>query len=490
MEAETLVIIQERYNEIKEQVGESVIVYEPGFEIKHAYHIGHRIDMGKKAIYSQVRVCTHRESSLRRAVKTYYLGDCQEFNSDIIFTKRPGLKLSMILNEIYIASRLNHPNICRIYEAFLEAKFIHLVMDYCRGGEIYDYLTNHSSFSVTEAFPIFYQLLDAVNYMDSQNIAHRALGIENIMFYDKQYTKIKIISFSSACEGDSFSEKYGCGLYMAPEVFAGNYNRKCDIWSLGVCFYAMLVGYQPFQGKTVNEIIKKVNAGKLPKHPIYKKMNKDMKKIIKKMVQKETQRLSAEEILDSKSVQKLSKDMYEFIFMKTLKALKPPKPSEEFIIKVQFANKVKAMLTQLLVNLTIFPDLEHFKTIWDVLDDEELGVIQMSVLETFIGKKCADSPLIKDKFFDIFKRFDTFKNETVCFDDFLTTIAILNDKALILEGFNKLDEDKDGIIGPGDFFREFDKMNFEEFELIFSEALGKITMNREDFCNLVIKFSS
>ncbi|OMJ65091.1 hypothetical protein SteCoe_39362 [Stentor coeruleus] len=128
---------------------------------------------------------------------------------------------------------------------------------------------------------------------------------------------------------------------MAPEVFAGNYDRKCDIWSLGVCFYAMLVGYQPFQGKNVNEIIKKVNAGKLPKHPTWKKMNKDMKKIIKSMIRKENERLTAEEILDSKSTQKLSKDMYEFIFMKTLKALKTPKPSEEFIIKVQFANKGK-----------------------------------------------------------------------------------------------------------------------------------------------------
>ncbi|OMJ65090.1 hypothetical protein SteCoe_39361 [Stentor coeruleus] len=148
------------------------------------------------------------------------------------------------------------------------------------------------------------------------------------------------------------------------------------------------------------------------------------------------------------------------------------------------------MLTQILVNLSILPDLEHFKTIWDILDEEEQGVIPMNTLETFIGKKCSDAPVIKDKFFDILKRFDTYKNETVCFDDFLTTIAILNDKALILEGFNKLDEDKDGNIGPGDFFREFDKMNFEEFELIFAEALGKNTMNREDFSNLVIKFSS
>ena len=229
MDSDLLVLIQAKYNEFKQTIPEDVHMNDPGFEAKHAYHIGHRIDSGKKAVYSQIRVCNHRVTYLRRAVKSYYLGDAQEFNADIVFSKRPGLKLSMIFNEIQIQSQLNHPFICRLYEVFLEAKYIHLILDYCKGGEIYDYLTINKTFTVPDAIPIFIQALEAIKYMNSLNIVHRAICIENILFYDKEKTRIKIISFSSAARGDKFTEKYGCVLYMAPEIFAEIYDCRCDI---------------------------------------------------------------------------------------------------------------------------------------------------------------------------------------------------------------------------------------------------------------------
>ena len=264
MEPEIQELIRGKYEALKTEISENVIMHDFEFQAKHGYHIGHRIDKGRKSVYAQVRVCTNRETNTRRAIKSYNLLDAQEYNEDVIFAKRPGLKLSLILNEIKVLSLLDHPYICKLYEVFLEDKYIHLVLDYCKGGEIFDYLAANKTFSVKDAIPIMIQIVDAVKYLHSINLVHRALCVENIMFFDKQRTNIKIISFSSAGIGEKFTEKYGSCMYMAPEVFAENYDSRCDVWSIGVTFYTMLNGFQPFQGKNFAEILDKVNTGKVP----------------------------------------------------------------------------------------------------------------------------------------------------------------------------------------------------------------------------------
>ena len=57
------------------------------------------------------------------------------------------------------------------------------------------------------------------------------------------------------------SKKYGTPYYIAPEVLYNQYDEKCDLWSIGVILYILLVGYPPFNGKTEDKIIQKVKTG-------------------------------------------------------------------------------------------------------------------------------------------------------------------------------------------------------------------------------------
>jgi serine/threonine protein kinase len=78
-----------------------------------------------------------------------------------------------------------------------------------------------------------------------KNIAHRDLKAENVLV-NKKYGKwdVKVIDWGlGAIVGrDPLHRKCGTPEYAAPEIFQGNYNQQCDMWSFGVMIFVMLAG--------------------------------------------------------------------------------------------------------------------------------------------------------------------------------------------------------------------------------------------------------
>lgn len=99
------------------------------------------------------------------------------------------------------------------------------------------------------------KIISAIAYIHEQGIIHRDIKPENIMFTDRDIrSEPKLIDFGLSVKYDAFSYnklKAGVGtpVYLAPEVIEGTYSEKCDVWSLGVLLFSMLVGYPPFYGK-------------------------------------------------------------------------------------------------------------------------------------------------------------------------------------------------------------------------------------------------
>jgi calcium-dependent protein kinase len=179
-----------------------------------------------------------------------------------------------IKNEINILKSLSHPNIVKIYEFFDTAVDYYIVTEYCKKGELFDYINN--KYSERQLAVLFYQVFSGLCYLHEKKILHRDLKLENLMISEiekdintgEEYFWMKIIDFGTAKifeRKKKEKEIIGSSYYIAPEVLKKNYNEKCDTWSVGVILYMTLTGVPPFDGETDEDIIHRIKIGKYSK---------------------------------------------------------------------------------------------------------------------------------------------------------------------------------------------------------------------------------
>ena len=154
--------------------------------------------------------------------------------------------------EINILMKTDHPNIIKLYEVFETKNSLYLIMEECHGGELFDrileHIENEEMYTEKEAAEIIKQVMSAVEYCHNNDICHRDLKPENLLLLKKGNEKnnpIKVIDFGLSQTLNIkkiLSSKVGTAYYVSPEILAGKYNEKCDIWSVGVILYVLLSG--------------------------------------------------------------------------------------------------------------------------------------------------------------------------------------------------------------------------------------------------------
>jgi calcium-dependent protein kinase len=153
--------------------------------------------------------------------------------------------LDMLVQEIGFIKDLDHPNIISIYDVYEDWKYIYMVIDYCRGGELFDRIIKVDSYNEKDAAGLMRQIIMAVNYLHSRGIVHRDLKPDNFLFEtDMPDSGIKLIDFgfSKRFEDGLRNMETMCGTpyYMSPDVIAGSYGKESDVWSIGVIMFVML----------------------------------------------------------------------------------------------------------------------------------------------------------------------------------------------------------------------------------------------------------
>ena len=177
----------------------------------------------------------------------------EEFAIKIINKKMIKLKMkNVIFKENEIITKFNHINVIFVYNIIDTPDNYYIVMEYCKRGELFDYIVKHQKIKEDKASIFFYQIINGVEHIHSKGIAHRDLKPENILLTEQKIIKIIDFGLSHEFNGDDFLKtKCGSPSYASPEIISHPFydGFKTDIWCCGIILYAMLCGYLPFDGE-------------------------------------------------------------------------------------------------------------------------------------------------------------------------------------------------------------------------------------------------
>lgn len=190
----------------------------------------------------------------KQSNKIYFQNDNNYTSLDLIQNEIDTLKM---LNDIENDEK-NH-NIVKFIDSYKSSKLISLVIEYCPGGNLLNYINAVGALNESLAGQIFDQICEAINYCNNEKfIAHRDLKLENILIISIPNIKLADFGMSiSTVSKDSTEDEnkrnlctsfVGSIFYSAPEILCKiPYDPiLADIWSLGVILYIMVSGTLPW----------------------------------------------------------------------------------------------------------------------------------------------------------------------------------------------------------------------------------------------------
>ncbi|KAL1421394.1 hypothetical protein MTO96_000473 [Rhipicephalus appendiculatus] len=217
-----------------------------------------------RGISSTVRRCINKETGEEFAAKIIDISSDTDGSG-------PTSLYQATKREIEVLKRVaGHPYIIELHDVFESTTFIFLVLELCRHGELFDYLTSVVALSEKKTKSIMKQLFEAVEFIHSKGIVHRDLKPENILLDDDLNVKVTDFGFATQlAESETLTELCGTPGYLAPELLKASmyessegYDKQVDIWACGVIMYTLLVGFPPFWHRKQMVMLRNIMEGK------------------------------------------------------------------------------------------------------------------------------------------------------------------------------------------------------------------------------------
>lgn len=172
------------------------------------------------------------------------------------WTNQVSISEALVTNEMLVMRKIveevsPHPNVIELYDVCQDEHGVHLVMELCTGGELFDRIVKEKRYSEAGAAAVVRQIAAGLEALHRVNIVHRDLKPENCLFLnEEEESPLKIMDFGlSSVEEftDPVVGLFGSIDYVSPEALSrGRITVKSDMWSLGVILYILLSGYPPF----------------------------------------------------------------------------------------------------------------------------------------------------------------------------------------------------------------------------------------------------
>ena len=482
-----------------------------------------------------------------------------------------------ILREIHILKNLDHPNVMKIYEFLEDDKNYYLIQEFCDGGDLDTILNGKKIYCEFLVKFIMYQVLLAINYLHSNNIVHqdikkknitiiildedkkkkkleprdimrqfvklktekieynnpisnnndifirinedteaqeelkKAKGLKNLSKKVKEYLhelskrEVKVIDFGEALfmaqKKRYINDISGTINYLSPELIRGQMIKELDEWACGVLMYYLLVGHPPFDGKTEDEIFDAIQNQPLDLNiEELKNVSNECKDLISKLLERDVnKRIKAKNALEHsffKSGIKIKKIIGGMENKQTEKVLNT-------WIRLQKTHRQsnknagvfkKAVIAYMALNFVEKEEEKKMKNLFHKLAD---GNNKFLITKENFSKTIREvtNNYSEEEINDLFNKLDENKSGIIEYEELVRGFSdrekLLNEKNM-KEAFNFFDKDKNGYIN----WEEISKVVFQNkkmpkffmkqfLEEIDQEKGKDVNITFEDFCKII-----
>ncbi|KAK7358742.1 hypothetical protein VNO77_00680 [Canavalia gladiata] len=399
-------------------------------KITEVYELGRKLGQGQ---FGTTFLCRHKGSGFRFACKSIPKRKllCKEDYEDV-------------WREIQIMHHLSeHPHVVRIEGTYEDSSAVHLVMELCEGGELFDRIVQKGHYSERQAAKLIKTIVEVVEACHSLGVMHRDLKPENFLFDTvDEDAKLKATDFGLSVfykPGESFCDVVGSPYYVAPEVLRKHYGPESDVWSAGVILYILLSGVPPFWAETEPGIFRQILLGKIDfQSEPWPSISDSAKDLIRKMLdQNPKTRLTAHEVL-----------RHPWIVDDNIA---PDKPLDSAVLSrlKQFSamNKLKKMALRVIAENLSEEEIGGLKELFKMIDTDSSGTITFDELKD--GLKRVGSELMESEIKDLMDAADIDKSGTIDYGEFIAATVHLNKlerEENLVSAFSYFDKDGSGYI--------------------------------------------
>ncbi len=349
-----------------------------------------------------------------------------------------------VRRELHIMHHLSgHPNIVNIKGAYEDVTSVHLVMELCAGGELFDRIIQRGHYSEAKAAELTRTIVGVVEACHSLGVMHRDLKPENFLFSNhSEDAALKTTDFGLSVffkPGEIFTDVVGSPYYVAPEVLRKHYGPEADVWSAGVILYILLSGVPPFWAETEQGIFEQVLKSELDfvSDP-WPRISESAKDLLRKMLNPNVaKRLKSHQVL-----------CHPWIREDGVAPDRPIDPAVQTRLK-QFSamNKLKKIAIRVIAESLSEEEIAGLKEMFLMMDSDGSGSISFEELKE--GLKKVGSNLMEADVRQLMDAADVDHDGTIDYGEFLAATLNLNKierEENLYAAFSYLDKDKSGYL--------------------------------------------
>jgi len=381
---------------------------------------------------------TTREAVERQTGKMYA---CKSISKRKLITPED---IHDVQREVQIMHHLaGHQNITRLKGSYEDKGSVHLVMEICSGGELFDRIVQRGHYTEKDAAGMVRTIVNVVAHCHSLGVMHRDLKPENFLLADKSpEALLKATDFGLSVfykPGQVFRDIVGSAYYVAPEVLKRHYGPEADLWSCGVILYILLSGVPPFWGETEQQIFDSILKGHIDFHSDpWPSISSGAKNAVTAMLQQAPRkRANAEQILKHE-------------WMKE-NGSASDKPLDNVILNRMrgFAgmNKLKKEALKVIATGMSPEEIAGLKALFVSMDTDNSGTITADELREAMKKQ--GSPLVQEELQRLLESIDVDATGSIDYGEFLAAtvnLSQLEKEENMFKAFQFFDKDSSGYI--------------------------------------------